>query len=96
MKAPIKRPSKAKAGGYFGVKVYGLVRVAVLAPVCVLALVNALPASKGALGVAKPRPLNPEGNPTWRFMGSYTWGYKSLNLGYNYGYPSYNPTYNYP
>ena len=28
---------------------------------------------------------------TWRFMGSYKWGYKSPNMGYNYGYPNYNP-----
>ena len=33
---------------------------------------------------------------TWRFMGSYKWGYKSPNLGYKYCYPTYNynPTYN--
>ena len=30
----------------------------------------------------------------WRFMGSYKWGYKSLNMGYNCSYPPYNPTYN--
>ena len=29
-------------------------------------------------------------------MGTYKWGYKSLNMGYNYSYPTYNPTYNYP
>ena len=33
---------------------------------------------------------------TWRFMGSYIWGYKSLNMGYKYGYPTYNPIHNYP
>ena len=33
---------------------------------------------------------------TWRFMGSYKWGYKSPNMGYKYSYPTYNPTYNYP
>ena len=33
---------------------------------------------------------------TWRFMGSYKWGYKSPNMGYTYSYPTYNPTYNYP
>ena len=47
---------------------------------------------------------------TWRFMGSYRWGYKAIvlgfrvpfrvlqglgiNIGYNYSYPTYNPTYN--
>ena len=30
---------------------------------------------------------------TWRFMGSYKWGYKSPNMGYNYSYPTYNPSY---
>ena len=25
---------------------------------------------------------------TWRFMGSYKWGYKSPNMGYNYNYPT--------
>ena len=29
-------------------------------------------------------------------MGSYKWGYKSLNMAYNYSYPTYDPTYNYP
>ena len=33
---------------------------------------------------------------TWRFMSSYSWNYKSPNIGYNYTYPTYNPTYNYP
>ena len=33
------------------------------------------------------------GFPTWRFMGSYKWGYKSPNM---YSYPTYNPVYNYP
>ena len=33
---------------------------------------------------------------TWRFMGSYKWGYKSLNTSYNHSSPTYNPTYNYP
>ena len=33
---------------------------------------------------------------TWRFMGSYNWGYKSPNMGYTYGYPTYNPNFNYP
>ena len=33
---------------------------------------------------------------TWRFMGSYKWGYKSANKGYKYGYLTYNSTYNYP
>ena len=33
---------------------------------------------------------------TWRFMGSYKWGYKSPNMGYKYSYPTYNPTYSYP
>ena len=33
---------------------------------------------------------------TWRFMGSYTWRYKSPNIGYDYSYPTDNPTYNYP
>ena len=33
---------------------------------------------------------------TWRFMGTYKWGYKSPNVGYKYSYPTYNPTYNYP
>ena len=32
---------------------------------------------------------------TWRFMGSYKWGYKSPNMGYNYSYPTYNSTYTY-
>ena len=27
---------------------------------------------------------------TWRFMGSYMWGYKSPNMGYNYSYPTYD------
>ena len=28
---------------------------------------------------------------TWRFMGSFKWGYyKSPNMGYNDGYPTYN------
>ena len=35
-------------------------------------------------------------NPTWRFMGSYKWGYKPLNMGYNYSYSAYNATYTYP
>ena len=35
-------------------------------------------------------------NPTWRFMGGYKWGYKSLNMGCKYSYPTYNPTYDYP
>ena len=38
----------------------------------------------------------PHANPTWRFMGSYKYGYKSPNRAYNYSYPTYNPTYNYP
>ena len=29
-------------------------------------------------------------------MGSYKWGYKSLNMGYKYTYPTYSSTYNYP
>ena len=29
-------------------------------------------------------------------MGSYKYGYKSLNMGCNYDYPNYSPTYNYP
>ena len=29
---------------------------------------------------------------TWRFMGSYEWGYKSPNMGYKYSDPTYNPT----
>ena len=34
-------------------------------------------------------------NPaTWRFMGSYKWGYKSKILGYKYSYLTYSPTYN--
>ena len=33
---------------------------------------------------------------TWRFMGSYKWGYKSPNMGYKYGCLTYNHTYNYP
>ena len=33
---------------------------------------------------------------TWKFMGSYKWGYKYPNMGYNYSYPTSNPTYNYP
>ena len=37
-----------------------------------------------------------EGFATWRFMGSYKWGYKSPNIGYNQSYPTYNPTNNYP
>ena len=35
-------------------------------------------------------------DPTWRFMGSCKWSYKSPTMGYNYSYPTYNPTYNYP
>ena len=35
-------------------------------------------------------------SPTWRFMGSYKYGYKSLIMGFNYRYLTYNPTYNYP
>ena len=30
---------------------------------------------------------------TWRFMGSYKWGYKSPSM---YSYPTYNPIYNSP
>ena len=31
---------------------------------------------------------------TWRFMGSYKWGYQSPNMDYRCGYPTYyNPTY---
>ena len=33
---------------------------------------------------------------TWRFTGSYKWGYKGLKKGYKYSYLTYNPTYNYP
>ena len=29
-------------------------------------------------------------------MGSYKWGYKSLNMGYTFYNPAYNSTYNYP
>ena len=36
----------------------------------------------------------PQSTLTWRFMGSYKWGYKSRNMGYNYSYPTYNPTCN--
>ena len=35
-------------------------------------------------------------SPTWRFVGSFKWGYKSPTMGYNYGCPTYNRTYNYP
>ena len=46
---------------------------------------------------------HPVSRITWRFMGSYKWGYKCLNMGYIYSYPSYNypkpetlnPTYKY-
>ena len=31
---------------------------------------------------------------TWRFMGSYKYGYKPPNMSYNYSYLTYNPTYN--
>ena len=31
-----------------------------------------------------------------RFMGSYKWGYKSLNMAFKYSYPTYKPIYNYP
>ena len=27
---------------------------------------------------------------TWRFMGSYKWGYKPPNMGYKCSYPTYN------
>ena len=37
-----------------------------------------------------------QGVLTWRFMGSYKWGYKSPNMSYKYTYPTYNSTYNYP
>ena len=30
---------------------------------------------------------------TWRFMGSYKWGYKSLYIGYNHSSPTYDHTY---
>ena len=33
---------------------------------------------------------------TWRFMGSYKWGYMSPKKAYKYSYPTYNPNYNYP
>ena len=33
---------------------------------------------------------------TWRFMGSYKWGYKSPHMSCKYNYPTYNPTYKYP
>ena len=33
---------------------------------------------------------------TWRFRGSYKWGYKSPNMACKFRYPTYNPTYNYP
>ena len=33
---------------------------------------------------------------TWRFMGSYKWGYKPPNKGFRYSYLTYNRTYNYP
>ena len=33
---------------------------------------------------------------TWRFRGSYKWGYKSPSMGFKYSSPAYNPTYNYP
>ena len=33
---------------------------------------------------------------TWRFMGTYKWGYKSPSMGHKYSYPTYNPTYIYP
>ena len=29
---------------------------------------------------------------TWRFMGSYKWGYKSPNIGFNHSCPFYKPT----
>ena len=31
---------------------------------------------------------------TWRFMGSYMWGYESPNMDYKYSYPTYDPSYN--
>ena len=34
--------------------------------------------------------------PSWRFMGSYKWGYKPSNRRSNYSYPTYNLTYIYP
>ena len=35
--------------------------------------------------------------PTWRLVGSSTWGYnKSPNMGYRSRYPHYNPIHNYP
>ena len=33
---------------------------------------------------------------TRRFMGSYKWGHKSLNMSHNYDYPTYDSTYNHP
>ena len=33
---------------------------------------------------------------TWRFRGSYKWGYKSPSMGYKFSYPTCNATYNYP
>ena len=46
---------------------------------------------------AREHPVEPRIEPsTWRFIGSYTWGYKSPNMGYKYSYPTNNPTYHYP
>ena len=41
-------------------------------------------------------PMRKASAPTWRFMGSYKWGYKSTNMGDSSSYPTYSPTNNYP
>ena len=45
----------------------------------------------GSLGFTLASPFCENLDSTWRFMGSYKWGYKARNMGYNY---TYNPTYN--
>ena len=43
-----------------------------------------------------PSSLTPLNYGTWRFMGSYKWGYNWGNYTYNSYWGTYNPTYNYP
>ena len=51
---------------------------------------------KGFCAVRAGARTTHHGLSTWRFMGSYKWGYKSPSMGYFYSYPASDPTYDYP
>ena len=40
--------------------------------------------------------VNPDIHPTWRFMGSYKWGYDRDNCTYNPYWGTYTPTFSCP